>query len=316
MTKKMIATILFVVFTAGLISGCVKETADDGKINIVCTVFPVYDWIQEITEGEEQRFSVTLLSGGGDLHSFQPSARDIAQIHSCDLVVTVGGTTDKWTEEIELSDSVKRLSLFDILEETEKLISGEDAGEHHNHEGHSDDEYDEHIWLSLTLAERMTNALCEELCDVDPERGVVYQKNTMDYCQKLKDLDAEYRSVCEKEQDKTVIFADRFPFAYMMKDYKITCYAAFPGCSSDSEASFETVAQLSEMVKKHNKKTVLVLENSNQAVANAINNALDGISVDKAVMDSCQTINQGSAGKSDYIEIMKKNLEALESALM
>lgn len=312
MTKRITAFLLAVFLMLGILSGCSPQPQDNsGKISIVCTIAPVYDWITEIVGEKAELFEISFLSGGGDLHSFQPTAKDMAEIYTCDLLLTIGGESDIWTKDTELSEQSERLSLFELTGDDDELILP-DAEEHH-HEEHSDTEYDEHLWLSLKMADRLISGICEAICKLDPQNGVIYRKNTAEYCQKLKLLDRDYTLAAEAAEDKTIIFADRFPFAYMMRDYGILCYTAFPGCSSDAEASFETVAQLCEAVKAHKKETVLVLEGSNATVADAINQGLGDTKVSTRIMDSCQIV--ADIDSFDYTEVMQKNLDSLRAAL-
>lgn len=318
--RVFLITSIIIVLSIMFLCGCNRKKdilLQDEKINIVCTISPVYEWINQIIGDNEEQFSVTLLGDGGDLHSFQPTAKDISKIYSCDLLISVGGITESWMEEIKDLDLGKSVKLFDFFEEGDFILEDADAEHHkhnHNHE-HNYTEYDEHIWLSLKMAEKIVNSICDEICSLDSKNGVYYRLNTANYSEKLKMLDAEYREAVASSKDKIVVFADRFPFSYMMKDYGITAFSAFPGCSSDMDASFETVASLFEKVKAYEKNTVLVLENSNETVADAINAALDEQKVSVAVMDSCQTIGNKKLDEVDYLNVMKGNLEALKRAL-
>ncbi len=305
MTKKILSVVL-VISMLIVLTACDSAPSSD-KIGIVCTTFAAYDWTRVIVGDNLAEFGITLLGDGVDLHSFQPTTEDIAKIHTADLFIGIGGTTEGWTEDLKLGD--KALVLFDLLDDTEKLCT--DA-EHKSHK-HSDDEFDEHIWLSLKLAQRMVNAISERICDLDAADGIQYQLNAAEYTEKLKKLDTDYASAVEAATDKTVIFADRYPFAYLMKDYGITCFSAFDGCSSDTNASFDTIAHLSEVAKTHNKDTVLVLENSGESVAQPLKTALGDRGLDTAVMNSCQVMDETQS--ISYIDIMTKNLEALKKAL-
>jgi zinc transport system substrate-binding protein len=315
--RKRFALVLAMALIFVALCGCGKneenESLDKG-LNIVCTTYPAYDWVSEIAGEKAEEVSVTLLGNGAELHSFQPTARDIAKLHSADLIITVGGVTDAWIDDAGLPQGVKKLRLFDLLDEAE-LIANDKHLHDHNHAEHSDDEYDEHIWLSLRFSKKLVNGICDSMCELDKKNGVIYQKNALNYCYKLKDLDEEYKGVAENSKNKSVIFADRFPFAYTLKDYKIKYYAAFRGCTSDSDASFETVARLVEAVRNERKRTVLVLENSNQAIVKAINSSLEAPGVSTVIMNSCQTVNVTETKEFDYIEVMRKNLESLKIAL-
>ncbi|MBE7032089.1 MAG: zinc ABC transporter substrate-binding protein [Ruminococcaceae bacterium] len=331
MKKRIISIFLVAIFCLTLF-GCTaqppKKKSDD-KIDIVCTSFPIYDWVNEIIGKNADLFNVSLLARNGDIHNFQPAAADMVKIHVADLLVCIGGVSEQWIDDVVKYRGIRTLRLFDSVSEGEKLTA--DGGHNHDadHEGHSDNEYDEHIWLSLRLAERMVNAICDEISILDKPGEETYRKNADEYIKKLKALDAEYKKAATESENKTIIFADRFPFLYLTQDYGVECVAAFPGCSTDTNASFETVARLSEKAKELGKKTVLVLENSDRTVASAVIGASGNRDIQIAVMDSCQSIAPKSvqdaetkkiqgkdlADGADYIEIMTKNLDAFKEAL-
>ena len=312
MKRRIFGIILAVLVLATIISACTpgkKQTEESRGISIVCTTFPVFDWVSGIIGAENEEFEVTLLSKGGDLHSYQPSARDIAKIHNCDLFIYNGGASDKWTEDIIRENGINALCLFDVVKED--LIC--EHGEHH-HEHEAD--YDEHIWLSLRLAKMSVEAISDAICELAPEHAEVFEKNKEAYNLKLDELDEKYKKVAENSLDKTVIFADRFPFLYLTEDYGVSGVAAFPGCSADTDASFEVVAKLVEKVDELGKETILVLENSNQSVAETVVKNTEKKTAKIAVMNSCQSIGEEEIRKgASYLEIMTKNLDAFEKAL-
>lgn len=309
MLKKSL-TLMFVCVLV-IAVGCTKvPQVETGKTNIVCTTFAAFDWVRNIARGVEG-VKASLLGGGQDLHSFQPGAKDIADIHGAALVICLGGQSDLWVEDIENIQG-KTLALFDVVGR-EKLI----IPNHHHHEGHEhhDHEFDEHIWLSLKMAKVCAEGICEKLCELDPENKEIYRVNTAEYCKKIDDLDERYAKVVENSAGRTVIFADRYPFAYMMQDYGMECFAAFDGCSADTDATFETVLELADAVMSNNKNTVATLESGNGQIPTAINNALSGAEVGSAPMDSMQAMSKQDAEKESYIDIMEKNLESLKMAL-
>lgn len=316
--KKVISILLAVIFFVMIFSGCTenKISKSDEKIDVVCTIAPVYDFVSFIAGEKIDKFNIRLLSGNGDVHGFQPSLKDALDIQSCDILIAVGTSLDSWTEKLEGTQNVNIFKLFDCLNEEQKLLFDKDHEHSHDGDIHHDFEYDEHIWLSLKLSSIIVDNLSELLCDIDPENGVIYQKNALDYIEKLKALDEKYKSALEESKDKTVIFADRFPFGYLMRDYGITCYSAFKGCVSDADASFETVIKLAENARKFKKKTVLVLENSDHAILKAIKGAAEEQEIDFAVMDSCQTVMEKDAKNFDYIKTMEENLNSLKKALL
>ncbi len=302
-----------VLIAATLLSACGTGKAqyeESEKISIVCTTFPVFDWVTEIIGSENEDFEVALLSKSGDLHSYQPSAWDIAKIHNCDLFIYNGGTSDKWTEDVMEDKKVNALRLFDVVKE--ELIC--ERGEHHHHEHEAD--YDEHIWLSLRLAKMSVEAIADAVCELVPENAESFEREKTAYIQKLDELDEQYREVAELSSDKTVIFADRFPFLYLTEDYGVNTVAAFPGCSADTDASFEVVAKLVEKIDELHKETILILENSNQSVADTVIQNTEKKTAKIAIMNSCQSIGEYEIRQgASYLEIMTKNLDAFSEAL-
>lgn len=311
MIKRMLAVLLILFCVPGVLSGCgSRPSADDDRLSIVCTIAPVYDWIGEIVGEREELFEISCISGGGDLHSFQPTAQDMSKILKSDLFVTVGGESEEWTNKLTFSGKTKKIELLDIVPDSRLICMDEDH--HHHGDIHT---ADEHIWLSLKLAQTVIEGICGAICDIDTANGVIYQKNATDYIEKLKALDKKYTDEANKHDEKVLVFADRFPFAYMMQDYGISYYAAFPGCSTDADASFETVTKLCEAVEVHKKQTVIELENSNSSITSAIKAALPDAGITAVVMDSCQSVNGARLDTFDYIRVMEQNLEAMSKAL-
>ena len=299
----------FILILSLFVSGCSTMTVGNDKISVVCTNFPVYDWVTEIVDGKySDEFDVILLGGNGDLHSYQPTAQDIATVQTCDLFVYVGGVSDGWTEAIFENNDIEALRLFDVLKDD--LICGNH--EHDEHQ-HKDEEYDEHIWLSPVMAKKAFDAVSEKLIQLMPEAKEVFSENAERCRERFDSIDEAYRNAVEESDDKTVVFADRFPFVYLTEEYGIDAVAAFRGCSADADAGFEVIAQLAEAVDSFGKKTVLVLENSNETVAKTVIDSTKNKDVEIAVMNSCQTIDKNAT--DSYFEIMESNLEALKKAL-
>lgn len=316
---KRFFSFISVLLTLGiLLSGCGQRAQrtekTERKISVVCTVFPVYDWVTEIIGEGNQDFDVHYLAKNGDIHSFQPGMQDIAKIVVSDLLIYVGGDSDKWVKKTVNKNHVNALRLFDVNKGA--LLEAEHKHTHEHHEAEEEVTYDEHIWVSLDMASRSVRAICDELCALDSENAEKYRSNAEAYRKRLEALDREYSEAAESSKDKTVIFADRFPFLYMTERYGIECIAAFPGCSADSDASFEVIARLSEAVDSYEKETVLVLENSTQSVAETVIKTANTTAAEIAVMNSCQTVGAAELEAGlDYIEIMTENLGALKKAL-
>ena len=302
---------------AGLLSGCNTTEHADDKITIVCTNFALYDWTSQLLRDCDAEV-ILLLNNGTDMHSFQPSAEELICIADCDMLVHVGGESDAWLEDaLETNPNETRVvvNLMDVLEDDvcTEHCEEETHGEHeHSHES----AVDEHVWLSLPMAMKSCDAIEEALCRMLPEEAETIRTNGDSYCGQLAALEQKYAdAVMNAEADRVVIMADRFPFVYMMEDYALEYYAAFPGCSTESEADFETVVFLAEKVKEHDADIVLITESGNDTLANAVfDNA--GMSGETAMLHSMQVVYDSDieAGAS-YLGYMEDNLSVLQRVL-
>ena len=306
------------------------------NIKVVTTIFPLYDWVRNLWPGEGKEMECVLLQDTGvDLHSYQPTVSDMGQIAACDLFIYVGGESDEWVEEaLKNQTNPKRicLNLLDILgdaalEEEHKEGMQEDyeheQGDHeHESEEHEpgehehEEEKDEHIWLSLKNAALCCQAIRDALKQLVPEQAEALEKNCTNYVQKLEALQKEYETAAAGAATKTLLFGDRFPFRYMTADLGLDYYAAFVGCSAETEASFETVIFLAKKLDELGLKVVLRTEGGNQKLAQTIIDASEGKSQKVLVLNSLQSVT-GEAVKqgATYLGIMKENLEVLKEAL-
>ena len=311
MKNKLITAAAAVLLCGGLLVGCGSgeqksaEPAADAaseKIEVVCTTFPAYDWVMQVVGDQAANYEITyLMDSGVDLHSYQPSVEDVAKITDADLFVYVGGESDEWASDIIASSGGPDLHTVSMLED---------------HEHEEGPEYDEHVWLSLKNAQTLVNAIAGELSEVDAENAAVNTANASAYCAKLAELDASYADVVKAASKSVVIFADRFPFRYLVDDYGLTYYAAFVGCSAETEASFETVAFLAQKVDELEAKSVLVIENSDQTIAQTVIQNTKTKDQTILVMDSLQstTAAEVAEGKT-YLDTMANNLSVLTEAL-
>ena len=311
--KKLISVIIIVTALLGLCScGTAEEKKQDG-LSIVCTAFPQYDFIKNIL-GTDEGLTL-LLDNGGDLHSYEPTAQDIIKIASADIFVYVGGISDQWVEGVLASansQSLRTVALMELVETyEEEYVAGMEH--EHNHEGESHRNEDEHVWLSLKNASSITRQLCDVICKADNENAEKYKANAKAYIDELDRLDSEYQDTVTSAKRNTLLFADRFPFRYLIEDYSLEYYAAFAGCSSESEASFQTMAFLIDKAKESALPVVLTIDGSDGSIAKTVCEA-SGAKI--AVMDSCQSVSISDIDNgTTYIGIMKNNLEVLREAL-
>ncbi len=328
--RKFIALLLCTLLAAGMLSACAAggaEPAGDGKLRIVAEAFPEYDWVLRVLGDAAADAEVTMLQDSGvDLHSYQPTAEDILRISGCDLFVYVGGESDKWVRDaLKETSNPKRIAigLLDALGDhakEEETVEGmqEEESEPENGEREAEDgpEYDEHVWLSLRCASVLTGRIAEALAELDPARASMYAANAAAYKEALAALDARYAAVVEAAPVKTLLFGDRFPFRYLTEDYGLTYYAAFVGCSAETEASFRTVTFLARKVDELSLHTVLTLENSDRRIAETIVRNTKTKDQQILSIDSMQSVTQKDVRNGvTYLSVMEKNLAVLEDAL-
>lgn len=320
--KKILALLLALWIPAAVLSGCAPQddSAASNKLNIVTTIFPTYDWVREILGAETDRAEITmLLDSGVDLHSYQPTVDDIVKISNCDLFLYVGGESDGWVDDaLKNAPNKERkvIRLLDVLGDSAKAEETVEGMQEEEHDHEEEAEYDEHIWLSLKNAQVLVAAISEALQETDPARKDTYAANAAAYAEKLSALDGEYRAAVDSGKYKTLLFGDRFPFRYLADDYGLDYYAAFPGCSAETEASFETVSFLAGKMDALGLPCVLTIEGTQHKIAETIVQNTAQKNQQILTMDSMQTVtaNDAASGVS-YLSIMEKNLSVLKKAL-
>lgn len=307
--------------------------ASFSKTKIVTTIFPEYDWVRQIA-GDKAEITM-LLNNGVDLHSFQPSVKDIASIGNADIFIYVGGESDGWVEGVLKNAKNKKLIAINLLEilgervKEEESVEGMEAEHHHHHEEAEEEEhhheldededeieYDEHVWLSVKNAKILCEAIADALCKTDSANAAVFKKNLAAYCTKLNTLDKEYEECVKTAKRKVVLFGDRFPFRYLTDDYGIKYYAAFKGCSAETEASFKTIIFLAEKIDGLKLPYVLQIEKSSGKIPATIIKNAKSKNISVLTMDSMQATTSLDVKKgANYFDIMKANLEVLKKAL-
>lgn len=353
-------TAFMLILSLGLPTLAQEET----KLNIVCTTFPIYDWVRNILGERQDAAELRLLQDSGvDLHNYQPTAQDIIAISSADLFVYIGGESDGWVEAAIWEAQNRRMvsvSLVDVLGKlvkNELVVEGMQEGEHghehgeehdeehgddHDHDAHEHDEHehdehehdeheheehehthehehdepDEHVWLSLKNAQAAVRFLRDILMELDKEKAAVYEQNAQAYIDRLGDLDRLYVQSIGQKKEPVLLFADRFPFRYLMDDYGIGYYAAFSGCSAETEASFATIAFLASKVDELELPAVISIDGSDQSVAQAVIQASEEKNQRLLRLNSMQSTSwpDVEAG-ADYLDIMKNNLDTILQAL-
>jgi zinc transport system substrate-binding protein len=308
------------------------------QLNIVSTIFPQYDWVREILGDEAEHHELTLLIDNRvDLHSFQPSVSDIVKIGASDLFIHVGGVSDEWVENLlrqATNPNMVVINLLDVLGDAVKMVEElEGPGEEsHGHtcssHGHShaneddcddddcDDHEDEHVWLSLRNAKVICAAIAGALAALNPESADDYQDNLNAYTIKLDALDAEYQAVTNTAEVKTLLFADRFPFRYLMDEYGLNYYAAFSGCSAETEASFRTIVFLAQKIDELGLNSVMVTETSDQSIARTVVGSTAAQNQRILVLDGMKAVTRSDINNGiTYLSVMENNLKVLREAL-
>lgn len=311
---------IFIVLT---LPSCTADNKDE-KLSIVCTIFPEYDWVREILGSHVADAELTmLLDNGIDLHSYQPTASDIIKISTCDIFIYVGGESERWVEDA-LNEAVNKdmiiINLLKVLgnaaKEEETVEGMETEHEESAKPGEESPVYDEHVWLSLKNAILFCDFIAEKLGEADIANAADYSANAKAYTDKLKSLDASYKETVDSEKFRTLLFGDRFPFRYLADDYGLSYYAAFLGCSAETEASFETVTFLAAKVDELGLGSVLTIEGGTNRIAQTIiqNTKLKNQKI--LTLDSMQSVTPAnvSAGET-YFLIMQENLAVLKKAL-
>ena len=295
----------FMLLSVGCGAPNVKRS---GKINVLCTVFPLYDWARNIAGNTAE---VSLLNeNGADMHSYQPTAADIVRLHSCDILIYTGGESEKWVSEVikqTENENLRTLNLIELL--GDKAVTEREEGAERRENG---DETDEHIWLSLKNAEILTDKIAAALSGADNKNADIYKSNAAKYAERLAALDKEYTEALKNAKHKAMIFADRFPFRYFTEDYGLDYYAAFPGCSAETEASFETVIFLAKKADE-NGDCIFITETSNGDIAKAVNRNTAKRNKKILTLDSMQSVSKKDIKNGlTYISVMQKNLETLK----
>ena len=322
-----LSLVLFTIFFVGCNDTEKVDTAKGKKLSVVTTIYPEYAWVKEILGARVDSLDLVLLvKNGMDLHSFNPSAKDIATIANADVVVYVGGESDQWVAKaLAATPKAGRvaLNLMELLGDrvkTEEVVEGMEH-EHEHAEEHGEEaeevENDEHVWLSLKNAEILVRQLAEAVAKLDTAHATEYHMNAALYIAKVSALDAQYRATVESAERKVILVGDRFPFRYLVDDYGLKYYAAFVGCSAESEASFETVAFLANKMDSLSLPAILTIDGGDGKIAQAVLTASKK-SKDAPVLtlNSMQSVTEEQINSGvDYLSMMQDNLEVLKKVL-
>ena len=342
--SKLLTLLMILVMCASCFYGCSsdkKEENSSKKIKVVATIFPVYDFLREI--GGDKIDLTMLMTPGAETHSYEPTPKDMKTVSNADFFAYVGGDSDEWVDKIldgNKNDKMKVVTLMNCVKTVDeehvegmeeehdhdhdedvdgKDDSDKDKDEHDEHDEHDHDhdgdepEQDEHVWTSPKNAIEIVKKLTSELSKVDPDNANYYKENSKNYIKKLENLDKKFEDVVKNGKRKEIIFGDRFPFRYFVDRYGLKYYAAFPGCSTDTEASASTVAFLTNKVKEDKIPVIFHIELSNNKIAKSIAEATGAKMLQ---LNAVHNVTKEDFEKGEtYLSLMEKNLKPLEEAL-
>lgn len=326
--KKFIALLISSIMIITMFAACSGSEKsgepENKKLSIVTTIFPEYDWVKQILGEKADDVDLTmLLDKGVDLHNYQPTTDDLVKLSKCDMFIYVGGESDEWTEDA-LKNSVNPdmvvINLLEVLGDKvkeEEIVEGMQGEEEKAEEAEEEEiEYDEHVWLSLKNAEILCGEIADKLCEIDNANADTYKANLATYTEKLNELDNKYAETVSNASVKTILFGDRFPFRYLVNDYGLDYYAAFVGCSAETEASFETISFLANKVDELGLKTVLTIEGSDNKIAETIINTSKSKDAQILQMNSLQSAtSKDIENGTTYLSVMENNMEVLKNAV-
>ncbi len=309
--KKILSLLLIAVVFLLSLSACANTTPkDDGKLNVVATIFPQYDFARQIAK--EKANIHMLIPPAGEVHTYEPTPQDIIRIEEADLFLYIGGESDSWVDSILDSVDTQKTKIIRLIDYVttvnEETVEGMETD---NDDGET--EIDEHIWTSPQNAIKMVNVISETVCQADKQNAEFYRTNTENYIRQLNELDQQFKEVVDKATRKELIFGDRFPLRYFTEAYHLDYYAAFPGCSSETEPSASTIAFLTDKVRKDNIPIILKIELSNPAVAETI-----AKETNTKVMTfySCHNLSKEDFDNGEtYLSLMTKNVTTLKTVL-
>lgn len=347
LSSGLAAVLLSLTLAIAALTGCAApEEADDGRMKIVTTIFPQYDFARAI--GGDHVHLRMLLSPGEEMHSYEPTPMDIKEIQNCDLFIYVGGENDVWVDRIldnmgenkpqtlrlvNLTDTVAEEIVEGMMEERghdhDHEHSHEEAGgDHHEDESHDEEsdhkhggdssheeheEADEHVWTSPVKAAEITEAIAEKMAEIDPANEESYMANARAYEAQILDLDARFREIVVNAERKTIVFGDRFPIRYFAEEYGLEYYAAFPGCSAETEPSASTLAFLIDKVREEQIPVVFSIEFSNGNISRAICESSGAV---PRTFYSCHNLTKEQMENGEtYVTMMTENLDAIQEAL-
>ena len=311
-----VMTVAIMIFSIIGLTGCTKNNKND-KLNIISTNYSGYDFARAITKDNDNVEVKMLLKPGEESHDFEPTPQDIKDIKNSDIFIYVGGDSDDWIEDILDNIDINKTKLIKLMDlvkiAQEEHIEGMEDHEEDEDEEEDEVEYDEHVWTSPINAITITNKLKDEVIKIDTNNKELYEKNTSNYVNELTNIDNEIKEIVKNGKRKEIIFGDRFPLRYFVDEYGLSYYAAFPGCSEQTEASAKTLSFLIDKVKTDNIPVVFHIEFSSGKIAAAIAKETGAKVLEFKTAHNIS--NEDFDAGVTYVDIMKDNKKVLEEAL-
>lgn len=311
LTKKLFCFICLCLLFISLCGCDVKvPEADNGKLTVITTSFPPYDFVRQIG-GDHVKVDM-LLAPAQESHSFEPTPQDIIALGKADLFIAGGGTSDEWVRKLISSSELNEDKVLFMMDCVEAKETQQDEPTSHTHDHSHLYEYDEHVWTSPVNAKRICEEILARLIKMDTKNETYYNENAEAYFNALNALDSKFHALFDGAQ-KTLIFADRFPFRYFADEYGLAYFAAFPGCAGETEPDAATMKFLIDKVKNDSIPTVFYTELSNQKIADSI---VEATGAEKKLLHSCHTVTKEEFDRGEtYLSLMEQNLLTLKEAL-
>ncbi len=322
--RRLLTGLLALVLAASLTACGHEPPQEDGRLRVVCTLFPYYDFVRQI--GGDAVDVTLLVPAGRETHSFEPTPRDVIRISEADVFIYNGGESEQWVNDIldAAGESIPCvLSMMDAAElYEEEYAEGMQGASGHGHDDHDDHDhgaedtdaaYDEHIWTSPVTAMTLCRVIADALCQADPAHAEGYRARLDDYLTELTALDETFRGVVDGGSRKLLVFGDRFPLLYFCREYGLDYRAAFHGCAGDTEPSLSTLKYLIDLVREQQIPVVYTIELSSRKVAEAI---AETTGAQVRTFHSCQTVSRAEFDSGvTYLQLMEANADALREGL-
>lgn len=313
-----------------MLSGCHarvqdNEEEEDGRLHVVATLFPYYDFARQIGQDEIQLTMV--VPAGMDSHSFEPTPADILTIQEADILICNGGAMEHWVDQVLEAVDTKNIAVvrgMDYVETVQEEIVEGMEDEEHDHDHHHQDEddgheieieYDEHIWTSPVNAMTLVQVIGDTLIENDPKHQQLYQENMDAYLEQLQELDRQFSQVTDRAVRKRdmIVVGDKFPFRYLADEYDLRYRAAFSGCSTDTEPSAGTIAYLMDKIEEEQIPVIYYLELSSHRVSQVIS---EETGAQPLLLHSCHNVTRREFDEGvTYLSLMEQNVENLRKGL-